>query len=340
MLVSDFDYELPEELIAQEPPPARGSSRMLVVSRTNETFQDDLFCNFHKYVGPGDCLVLNSTRVFSARLRGRRQSPAGAQVEVFLLRASRENENIWTVLVRPARRARAGDTIVFDDSLSADVIDARDHGERTLHFHSKEPLMEIVERIGSVPLPPYIHRAPNASDLERYQTVFAQKRGSVAAPTAGLHFTPEMLDACRNAGAEIAFVTLHVGLGTFAPLRAREVENVRLHQEYFEIEEAEAARMRTARRLVCIGTTSVRSVETAALQGGLRAIEGETNLFISPGFLFQATGALLTNFHLPQSSLLILVSAFAGRELILRAYRHAIEERYRFFSYGDSMFIE
>ena len=214
-----------------------------------------------------------------------------------------------------------------------------EYGERILRFSAATPLEELFERLGSVPLPPYIHRTPDEQDRERYQTVFAEQRGSAAAPTAGLHFTQAMLDACRAAGAEIAFLTLHVGLGTFAPLRENQVEKIQLHEEYFEIDEAEAEKMRAARRRICVGTTSVRAVETAMLRGGLKAMQGDTNLFISPGFQFRATDALLTNFHLPQSSLLILVSAFAGKDLVLEAYRHAVAERYRFFSYGDCMLI-
>lgn len=340
MLVSDFDYELPEELIAQEPPSERGASRMLVVSRARQTFHDDVFANFHRYIQPGDCLVLNDTRVFPARLHGHRKHTAGAEVEVFLVRARSADDHVWRALVRPGKRVRRGDIILFSEDLRAEVLDEGDYGERTLRFHSSEPLAAVFDRLGQVPLPPYIHREPSASDRERYQTVFAEKRGSVAAPTAGLHFTEPMLDACREAGAKIATVTLHVGLGTFAPLRENQLSRVQLHEEFFEIAEAEAAKMRSARRLFCVGTTSVRTVETAMLRGGLKSMQGETNLFISPGFRFQATQALLTNFHLPQSSLLILVSAFGGRELMLAAYRHAVRQRYRFFSYGDCMIID
>jgi S-adenosylmethionine:tRNA ribosyltransferase-isomerase len=339
LLVSDFDYTLPEELIAQHPPARRGDSRMLVVSRRNDAFTDDEFANLPKYLGPGDCLVLNRTRVFPARLQARRNQPSGAEVEVFLLRSASGDENTWNTLVRPAKRVRSGDTLLFESGLSADVLAVGQHGERTLRFHSLEPVSAVFERIGSVPLPPYIHRVPKEEDKERYQTVFARASGSVAAPTAGLHFTEAMLGACRESGVEIAFVTLHVGLGTFAPLRELELAKVQLHEEYFEIERAEALKMNNARRLLTVGTTSVRTVETAALRGGIAEMQGETNLFITPGFQFRATGALLTNFHLPQSSLLILVCAFASRDLILRAYRHAVAQRYRFFSYGDCMLI-
>lgn len=310
---------------------------MLVVSRERQRFHDDEFRNFHRYLRAGDCLVLNNTRVFPARLHGVRG--AGA-VEVFLVRALNDAETEWRALVRPGKRVRKGDRIVFAENLAADVLDAGAFGERTVRFESTEPVAEVLERLGETPLPPYIHRMPGESDRERYQTVFAEKRGSVAAPTAGLHFTPEMLEACRAAGAEIARVTLHVGLGTFAPLRGENVADIQLHEEYFQIAAGEAEKMVRARRLVAVGTTSVRTLETAMLRGGLAAMSGETNLFISPGFHFRGTGAMLTNFHLPRSSLLILVAAFAGRELALAAYRHAVGERYRFFSYGDCMFID
>jgi S-adenosylmethionine:tRNA ribosyltransferase-isomerase len=338
--VSDFNYDLPEELIAQEPLAERSASRMLVVSRAKHSFHDDEFRNFHQYVRGGDCLVLNNTRVFPARLHGRRNASHGAEVEVLLIRALQEDETVWRVLVKPAKRVRTGDQIIFHEHLRAEVVSQADFGERTLRFLADEPLSDLLERLGETPLPPYIHRRPGASDRERYQTIFADKRGSVAAPTAGLHFTPGMLHKCRNAGAELAYVTLHVGLGTFAPLRSEKLSEIRLHEEYFEIGQANAEIMSRAKRLFCVGTTSVRSVETALLRGGLKALSGETNLFIQPGFRFRGTGAMLTNFHLPQSSLLMLVCAFAGYELTLAAYRHAVEKRYRFFSYGDCMLIE
>jgi S-adenosylmethionine:tRNA ribosyltransferase-isomerase len=338
--VSDFNYDLPEELIAQEPLPERSASRMLVVSREKQCFHDDEFRNFSQYIRAGDCLVLNDTRVLPARLHGRRNTMRGAGVEVLLIRALREDETVWRVLVKPGKRVRAGDQIIFDGQLRAEVLSQGDFGERILRFLADEPVCDLLERLGETPLPPYIHRPLGASDRERYQTVFADKRGSVAAPTAGLHFTREMLDRCRDAGAELAYVTLHVGLGTFAPLRPGKLSEIHLHEEYFEIGEANALRMSRARRLLCVGTTSMRSVETALLRGGLKAMSGETNLFIQPGFQFRGTGAMLTNFHLPQSSLLMLVCAFASYELALAAYRHAVEKRYRFFSYGDCMLIE
>ncbi len=313
---------------------------MLVVSREKQSFRDDMFRNFGGYIRPGDCLVLNNTRVFPARLHGRRNTDSGAEVEVFLVRALDEQEITWNALVRPGKRVRVGDRILFDPKLRAEVLEQGNYGERTIRFQAASPVRELLETLGETPLPPYIHRAPSAGDRERYQTVFAARRGSVAAPTAGLHFTSEMLERCRAAGAEIAYVTLHVGLGTFAPLRSEDLAGIRLHEERFEIDDVEAETMRRAKRRVCVGTTSVRCIETALRRGGLKAMAGETDLFIQPGFPFAATGALLTNFHLPRSSLLMLVCAFAGTDLALAAYRHAVSERYRFFSYGDCMLIE
>jgi S-adenosylmethionine:tRNA ribosyltransferase-isomerase len=339
--VSDFDYALPEELIAQEPLEERSASRMLVVSRKEQTFRDEYFRHFDRYVRPGDCLVLNDTAVYPARIRGRRNRLDGAQVELLLTRALDTEESTWEALVKPAKRALPGDRILLADDAHAEVLFAGEHGQRTVRFKAKEPVRDMLDRLGETPLPPYIHRPASAADRERYQTVFAAERGSIAAPTAGLHFTPEMLDRCRQAGAEIASVTLHVGLGTFAPLRSEQVTENELHHERYELNPRTASAMRRAKRVVCIGTTSVRAIESAAQQAGPYVpASGETNLFIYPGYSFQATGALLTNFHLPRSSLLMLVAALAGRELILAAYEHAVRERYRFFSYGDCMLIE
>lgn len=312
---------------------------MLVLSRETQSFHDDQFASIPNYIGPGDCLVLNDTRVFPARLHGRRNKATGAEVEVFLIRALDVEDSIWKVLVKPGKRVRTGDTILFSENLEGVVLAHGDYGERTIRLKANRPISELLEQLGQTPLPPYIHRTPDTKDRERYQTVFAAKRGSVAAPTAGLHFTEEILDRCREKGADIARLTLHVGLGTFAPLRETELSKVQLHEEYFELSQSEAAKMRSARRLLAVGTTSVRTLETACLRGGIAAMQGETNLFIHPGFHFRATGGMLTNFHLPQSSLLMLVSAFAGRDLTLAAYRHAVAARYRFFSYGDCMLI-
>jgi len=312
---------------------------MLVVSRERQSFHDDCFANFHSYVRAGDCLVLNNTRVFPARLRGRRNTESGAVIEVFLLRARDAGESVWDVLVKPSKRLRAGDRLIFNESFRADVLSRGDFGEHVVRFLAEEPIRDLLERLGETPLPPYIRRPPVPGDRERYQTVFAKKEGSIAAPTAGLHFTQETIEQCRGAGATIAYVTLHVGLGTFAPLRQADLTQIRLHEEYFEITEENARILKQAQRLLCVGTTGVRTIETALLRGGLRGMSGETNLFIYPGFRFRGTGALLTNFHLPQSSLLMLVCAFAGTELTLAAYRQAVTERYRFFSYGDCMLI-
>ncbi len=312
---------------------------MLLVDRQAGRFYDDQFVNLPAYLQRGDCLVLNDTRVFPARLRGNRNSASGAKVEVFLLRPLEDDQLTWTTLVKPGKRVLSGDRILFSPDLSCQVLTRGDFGERTIQFEAQRPIRELLDELGEVPLPPYIHRTPDAADRERYQTVYAQSRGSVAAPTAGLHFTPQLLNTCRDAGAQIARVTLHVGLGTFAPLRQSDLDQMRLHKENFEITESDAQIMGSATRLICVGTTSVRTVETACNRGGLAAMRGETDLFIRPGFPFKATGAMLTNFHLPQSSLLMLVSAFAGTDLTLAAYRHAVAARYRFFSYGDCMLI-
>lgn len=298
-----------------------------------------MFRNFDKYIRPGDCLVLNNSRVFPARLYGRKQTTSGAEIEVFLIRALDQAETVWSALVRPGKRVQVGDAILFHETLRAEVLSHGEFGERKLRFFSERPLRQLLENLGTVPLPPYIHRPSNAVDRERYQTVFAEKSGSIAAPTAGLHFTPQMLEACGAAGAEIAYITLHVGLGTFAPLREKSLGKVRLHHELFEVSPSNAAKLNQAKRLFCVGTTSVRTVETMLLRDAFKALQGETDLFIYPGFRFQGTGAMLTNFHLPESSLLMLVCAFAGQELTLAAYRHAVAERYRFYSYGDCMLI-
>ena len=333
MQVSDFYYDLPRELIAQEAPAERGGSQMLVVSRETQSFHDDSFRNFSKYIRAGDCLILNNTRVFPARLHGRRNHAAGAELEVLLLRE--EETNIWKCLVKPAKRARVGDRILFSDEFSAQVLEEGEFGERRVRLIAAAPIAELLERYGEMPLPPYIERQAAAADRERYQTVFAAHTGSAAAPTAGLHFTAAMLEECRAAGAKIAYITLHVGLGTFAPLREKRLEDIQLHEEHFEITDGDAEQIRSAKRRFCVGTTSVRAIESA-----VTATQGETRLFIYPGYQFRVADAMLTNFHLPESSLLMLVSAFAGRELVLAAYRHAVAARYRFFSYGDCMLIE
>jgi S-adenosylmethionine:tRNA ribosyltransferase-isomerase len=351
MLVSDFDYQLPEDLIAQQPLPDRASSRMLVFHRAGRTWEDRTFRDLPGFLGAGDCLVLNNSKVFPSRLFGHREGvhslPVGkhnpkrkenlsGRVEVFLTKPLSADRYTWEALVRPGRKMRTGERIRFPAGLTAEITGRGEYGERTLRFQTDRDVYEVLEEIGHTPLPPYIRRPDAPEDRSRYQTVFATETGSVAAPTAGLHFTPEVLEACRKAGAAIAYVTLHVGLGTFQPIHTEAVEDVRLHSEYFEIREASAGAIRAAGRRIAVGTTAVRTLETTAREGKLA---GETSIFIYPGFEFRAVDAMLTNFHLPRSSLLMLVCAFAGTELTLAAYEHAVRERYRFFSYGDCMLI-
>jgi len=348
VLLSEFDYHLPPELIAQQPLADRAGARMLVVNRTTGTWEDRMFRDFPAYLRAGDCLVLNDSRVFPSRLLGRREHGTG-QVEVFLTRPSScerasGSEGVssdgltWEALVRPGRKMRSGERIAITPELTVEILGRGEFGARTVRLHPLGDLFEVLDRAGHVPLPPYIRRPDTAADRERYQTVFARERmdlrdgGSVAAPTAGLHFTPEILDACRRAGAAIARVTLHVGLGTFQPLHTEILEDVRLHGERFVVPQETLRAMDQAKRVVAVGTTSIRSVESDPAAN-------ETSLFIQPGFQFSRTGAALTNFHLPKSSLLVLVCALAGKDLALDAYRYAVERRYRFFSYGDCMLI-
>jgi S-adenosylmethionine:tRNA ribosyltransferase-isomerase len=352
--VADFKFELPEELIAQEPPVERGQSRMLVMDRPTGELRDSHFNEFPSLLRAGDLLVLNDSRVIPARLYARRtlrrekETPTG-RIEVMLTEAAGENR--WHALVRPGRKVAIGERLVFPAQdgkivLEAEVLERGEIGDRLLEFSPVDDFFGILDLIGHVPLPPYIHRDDAATDRERYQTVFSRERGSVAAPTAGLHFTQQMLDRITALEVEIARVTLHVGLGTFAPLRVERVDEVRLHRERYSIAADTAKAVNRARsegrRIVAVGTTVMRTLESAAQHAGsapLAAHSGETEIFISPGFDFRVVSALLTNFHLPQSSLLMLVSAFAERERVLAAYRHAVESRYRFFSYGDCMFL-
>jgi len=331
VLLSDFDYHLPEELIAQDPLPERDASRMLAVDRASGTWEDRAFRDFPSYLKPGDCVVINDSRVFPSRLYGQREHGTG-RVEVLLTKQLSSDGLTWAALVRPGKKMRTGERVFISDDLTVEILGRGEFGERTVKLRSRGDLFEAIERAGHVPLPPYIRRPDTRADRERYQTVFARERGSAAAPTAGLHFTPETLDACRRAGAEIARVTLHVGLGTFQPLHTEVLADVKLHSESFTVPHETVRAMGASSRVVAIGTTSVRAIESDPAKG-------ETDLFISPGFSFRRTGALLTNFHLPKSSLLVLVSAFAGREFTLAAYRHAVAQEYRFFSYGDCMLI-
>lgn len=338
MKLSEFDYELPGELVAQEPLPERDGSRMLVVDRAAGTWTDRMFRDLPTLLGPGDCLVVNNSKVFPARLFGHKEGYA-REVEIFLARPLDVERRYWSALVRPGRHLHSGVHVEITPRLSAQILETGIRGERRIRLEWKGDLDEELLRVGHVPLPPYIHRLDTPEDRERYQTVFAENRGSVAAPTAGLHFTPQVIQECEAAGAEFARVTLHVGLGTFQPLTNDTVEENQLHSETWAISEEAAEALQRAKRRIAVGTTSVRTLETAAQTGGISARTGETNLFIYPGFEFQVTDTLLTNFHLPKSSLLMLVCSFAGRELILDAYRHAAQEKYRFFSYGDCMLI-
>jgi S-adenosylmethionine:tRNA ribosyltransferase-isomerase len=336
VLVSDFDYHLPEELIAQEPLADRAASRMLVLHRSEQRWEDKMFRDLPAYIEPGDCLILNNSRVFPSRLFGTRSSGT-ARVEVFLIRPLSPDHRTWQALVRPGRKLPVGERIRFSETLHAEILTRGEHGERTVRFDSEGgDIYAELDRVGHMPLPPYIHRSDRPEDRSRYNTVFAAVTGSVAAPTAGLHFTPEILDVIRAKGAVTAQVTLHVGLGTFAPLHVDRVDDVKLHSETYTVEAAQLETIRAARRRIAVGTTATRTVETVYTRGEL---SGETDIFISPGYRFKAVDAMLTNFHLPQSSLMMLVSALAGREFILDAYNHAVREQYRFFSYGDCMLI-
>jgi len=368
VLVSDFHFHLPDELIAQEPLARRDDSRMLHTQRTSGQYTDRLFRDFPDLLWPGDLVVFNNTRVFPARLYGRREgaraqpvsprNPAArdflhARIEVLLTRQLSTEPNDWECLVRPGRKIGVGERLFFgegDDELQAEVLARAEFGERRIRFQTvfqrTEDFFTVLDRIGHVPLPPYISRPDSSRDRERYQTVYAQQRGSVAAPTAGLHFTTEILDRIHQRGVETTEITLHVGLGTFQPVRVDRVEDNKLHFEAYSISPEAAGvinrAVHTSRRVIAIGTTTVRTLENAIRIGAGMIAPGaaSADLFIYPGFEFKVVKAMLTNFHLPQSTLLMLVSAFGGRENVLRAYDHAVSERYRFYSYGDCMFIE
>jgi S-adenosylmethionine:tRNA ribosyltransferase-isomerase len=339
VLTRDFDYDLPEESIAQEPA-ARGESRLLVLDAEGRDRHRKV-CDLPRLLRAGDLLVLNDTRVIPARLFGLREGGGGGRMEILLIEKTGERE--WDALVRPGRRARLGTVLRFGDELTAEVIDKRDDRYR-LRF--QEPVEPHLDRLGHVPLPPYIRRPDREADRERYQTVYARSPGAVAAPTAGLHFTEAMLEETAAAGVSIARVTLHVGIGTFRPVSVDRVEDHRMDRERYEVGEETAEAIRRTResggRIVAVGTTVVRTLESAALTGDgeVRPGGGSTELFITPGFRFRAVDVLLTNFHLPRSTLLMLVSAFAGRERVLAAYEEAVRAGYRFYSYGDAMLVE
>jgi S-adenosylmethionine:tRNA ribosyltransferase-isomerase len=344
MLLSDFDYDLPLELIAQEPASERSDSRLLVVDRLSGQFSHHRFSDMVHFLPPGCVLVLNDTRVFPARLRGRKES--GGRVEVLLLRRTGGEEEIWEVLCKGARNMRVGARLLFAPELSARWLSPPQEGRGRLRFFPRGDFHLLLERLGEVPLPPYIKRQPEgqAIDRDRYQTVYARHPGAVAAPTAGLHFTEDLLAALRQRGIEIVFISLHVGIGTFQPVRVEQVETHKMEGEEYEISTAVAGCINTAkatgRKIVAVGTTTTRALESACTsEGVIQAGRRRTDLFIYPGYRFRVIDGLITNFHLPRSTLLLLVSAFAGRELILKAYAEAVAQRYRFYSYGDAMLI-
>ncbi len=336
----DFYYELPEELIAQDPLEDRQSSRLLVLDRESGAVSHHTFREITEYLGPGDCLVINDTKVIPARLIGEKEG-TGARIELLLLK--RRENNIWETLVKPGKKARPGARISFGGGLlTGEILEIAEEGNRLVRFTYEGIFEEILDQLGQMPLPPYItHRL---QDKNRYQTVYAKHSGSAAAPTAGLHFTEELLREIQEKGVNIARVTLHVGLGTFRPVKAEEITEHHMHSEFYQINEEAAQKINRAKkeghRVICVGTTSCRTVESAADENGyLKAGSGFTEIFIYPGYRFKVMDSLITNFHLPESTLIMLVSALAGREQVLAAYQEAVRERYRFFSFGDAMLI-
>lgn len=338
MLLSDYYYDLPAELIAQFPLEPRDHSRLMVLDRKTGVVSHQHFYNLPDYLEPGDTLVFNNTRVIPARLIGAR-ADTGGKVEVFLL--NRLNHNEWETLVKPGKRARPGMTIKFGDELSCEILDSTDFGGRIVRFTFQGAFEAILDRLGETPLPPYIRE--RLEDSERYQTVYSRENGSAAAPTAGLHFTEELLQKIQQMGINLAFVTLHIGLGTFRPVSVADITQHVMHREYYSIS-PEAAQIinRTkeqGKRVIAVGTTSVRTLETVGASGRIEAGSGWTDIFMYPGFQFHMIDAMVTNFHLPESTLLMLISAFADRESILSAYQEAVDKSYRFFSFGDAMLI-
>jgi S-adenosylmethionine:tRNA ribosyltransferase-isomerase len=340
MNVKDFYYDLPQELIAQDPLKDRSASRLLVMNRESGKLEHRVFKDVVDYLRPGDCLVINDTRVIPARLFGVK-ADTGAKIEVLLLK--RRDQNIWETLVKPGRKCRPGTEIVFGEGLlRGTVLDVVEEGNRLIRFSFEGIFEEILDRLGQMPLPPYITH--QLQDKNRYQTVYAKHDGSAAAPTAGLHFTKELLQQVQDMGVKIAHVTLHVGLGTFRPVKVDNILDHHMHSEFYMVEEAEAKKINDTRaaggRVICVGTTSCRTVESAAGEDGkVRAGSGWTDIFIYPGYKFKVLDCLITNFHLPESTLVMLVSALAGREQVLEAYEAAVKEGYRFFSFGDAMII-
>ena len=341
MDVKDFYYDLPQELIAQDPLLDRSGSRLLVLGKEDGSIRHEIFRNITQYLKPDDCLVINNTKVIPARLFGEREG-TGATIEILLLK--RKENDIWETLVKPGKKAKPGTKIIFGGGLlTGEVVDVVEDGNRLIQFSYEGIFEEILDQLGQMPLPPYITHT--LQDKNRYQTVYAKYDGSAAAPTAGLHFTPELLDEIRGKGVRIAEVTLHVGLGTFRPVKVENVQDHHMHSEYYEVTE-EAARIinetkQGGGRVIAVGTTSCRTLESASsVDGTLSAKNGWTDIFIYPGYDFKVIDALITNFHLPESTLVMLVSALAGRDNIMNAYAEAVKERYRFFSFGDAMFIQ
>lgn len=342
MNTADFDFHLPEELIAQTPLEKRDSSRLLIVDRETGQFSDQHFDNIIDQLEPGDALVMNNTRVLPARLYGTKPE-TGGHVELLLLKNTQGD--FWEVLAKPAKRLRVGTRVSFGDGrLTATVTEELEHGGRIVRFDYQGIFLEVLESLGEMPLPPYIHE--KLEDRERYQTVYAKENGSAAAPTAGLHFTEELLDKIAAKGVKLVYLTLHVGLGTFRPVSVDNLEEHEMHSEFYSLSEEAAETLRQVKasghRIIAVGTTSIRTLETigSKFEGQIQADSGWTNIFIKPGYQWQIVDAFSTNFHLPKSTLVMLVSAFAGRDLTLKAYEHAIAERYRFFSFGDAMFIK
>ena len=340
MKTSDFYYDLPEELIAQDPLENRSDSRLMVLDKKTGAVSHHIFRDIVEYLQPGDCLVINDTKVIPARLIGSKED-TGAKIEVLLLK--RKTGDVWETLVKPGRKAKPGTRIQFGDGLLVgEVMDIVDEGNRLIRFEFDGIFEEILDQLGQMPLPPYITH--QLKDKDRYNTVYATHSGSAAAPTAGLHFTPELLRTIEEKGIDIARVTLHVGLGTFRPVKVDDVENHHMHSEFYMIDEAAAEKINRAKengkRVICVGTTSCRTIESAADENGrLKPCSGWTEIFIYPGYQFKILDCLITNFHLPESTLIMLVSALAGQKHVLAAYEEAVKERYRFFSFGDAMFI-
>ncbi|KAB2951256.1 tRNA preQ1(34) S-adenosylmethionine ribosyltransferase-isomerase QueA [Heliorestis acidaminivorans] len=341
MKVDSFDYELPHEAIAQEPIEPRDASKLMVIDRQNNKREHRIFRELGDYLQPGDLLVLNRTRVIPARLYG---TKSGTETAVEMVLLTPKGNDQWEVLVRPGRRLKPGTTVEFGEQLKAEILDSTAFGGRLVRFYYQGNFEEILDELGQMPLPPYIERPLQKEEAERYQTVYSQEKGSAAAPTAGLHFTPQLLEKLQEKGVEIATVLLHVGLGTFRPVQVEEIEDHQMHAEFYQIDEQAVQAIKKARqegrRVIAVGTTVVRTLESVAtFEGEIKATSGWTNIFIYPGYQFKVIDGLITNFHLPRSTLLMLVSAFTDRDTIIAAYEEALEKKYRFFSFGDAMMI-